>query len=79
MTRRAHGRLAELAGIRPGDVITKIGGHRIEAAADVRAAVSEQRIGGSTTVKFVRSGERRTVELRIAELTSEEPPGGAKD
>jgi S1-C subfamily serine protease len=69
----AHGPAAN-AGLQAGDLITKIGSHPVEVPDDVRAAVAEQRIGSSASVEYTREGVRRTVEVRVAELTLEESP-----
>jgi serine protease Do len=68
-----HGPAAD-GGMRPGDVITKIGVHEVEGAGDVGTAISGQRIGDTVSLEFLRDGGRRTLRVRIAELTSEEPP-----
>jgi serine protease Do len=56
---------AELAGLAEGDVITRIGGHDVENADDVSAAVAEHKPGDEVEITAIRDGATRTVTARI--------------
>ncbi len=56
---------AELAGLAQGDVITKIGGHDVESADDVSAAVADRKPGDELEITAVRGDSTRTVTARI--------------
>jgi membrane-associated protease RseP (regulator of RpoE activity) len=54
---------ADKAGIRPGDVITKVGGHDIETTDDVVSAVRDSE--GKVSVWLLRHGNRYSVEPEL--------------
>jgi serine protease Do len=68
---------AEKAGLRAGDVITDIDGHKVEAAGDVIEYVSTQEIGKRVAVGFWRAGQRQSAQVALGELPSGEEKGGA--
>jgi serine protease Do len=70
---------AARAGLRRGDVITKVGGQEVETAGDVVGAISEQRIGGTVSIGYLRSGQDRTVQVDVAALSGERPPNTGRD
>jgi serine protease Do len=59
---------AASAGIKPGDVITKIGGHAVKTAADVVADISDSKIGGKVAIDYVRDGAAHSADVKIAEF-----------
>ena len=59
---------AQKAGIQPGDVITAFNGKDITDRNDLMLAVSECAPGSPATVKLVRNGAARTINLKLAEL-----------
>jgi len=61
---------AASAGIKPGDVITKIGGRATKSASDVVATVSDSKIGGKVSVDYVRDGSPHSAEVKVAEFPS---------
>jgi serine protease Do len=61
---------AAKAGLRAGDVITDLDGHKIETAGDVIEYVSAQTIGAAVTVGYLRGGQRATVPVILGELPS---------
>jgi serine protease Do len=63
------------AGLRPGDVVTKIAGRPIKTAGDVVASVSAQPIGGDAGVDYVRAGVARSTHIKVGEYPVE--PAGA--
>jgi Do/DeqQ family serine protease len=61
---------AEKAGVRTGDVVTAIAGHRIESNTDLRDAIGLLRVGDGVTIDLLRDGRR---ELRHAVLANTLP------
>jgi len=59
---------AASAGIKPGDVITKIGGHAVKTAADVVADISDSKIGGKVSIDYLRDGGAHSADVKIAEF-----------
>ena len=69
------------AGLRAGDVIVEIDGHKIEGAGDVIDYVSLRTIGAAVNVVYLRGGQRATVAVILGELPSADgrsSPSGAK-
>jgi len=69
------------AGLRAGDVIVEIDGHKIEGAGDVIDYVSSRTIGASVNVVYLRAGQRANVAVVLGELPSPDgknAPAGAK-
>jgi serine protease Do len=58
---------AERAGLRPGDVITRLEEHWILGLEDLIAAVNQFSPGDVVTVTFRREGEQRTTRVTLAE------------
>lgn len=76
---------AAAAGINPGDVILRWDGQDINEMRDLPRSVAETQIGKQVDVIVWRDGERRTLEVEVAELREEDasqfagdmgPPGG---
>ena len=63
---------AEKAGIKPGDIITKLDDQKIESGADVVDYVSARAIGAKVAVHLLREGKERTVPVILAELPADE-------
>jgi serine protease Do len=63
---------AEKAGIKAGDVIVEFNGNKITDAHDLLMAVSDCSPGTKATVKIVRNGETRTVNVTLAERPNQE-------
>lgn len=53
------------AGLRPGDVITALGGHPVTCAADLHRLVSEMPKGRDVSLAFVRNGQERDTLVRL--------------
>ncbi len=69
------------AGLRAGDVVVEIDGHKIEGAGDVIDYVSSRTIGASVNVVYLRGGQRANVAVVLGELPSPDgksAPAGAK-
>ena len=56
---------AENVGIRPGDVVIRIGDDDIETSDDLVAAVRSHRPGDTVEVTFDRQGDERTVSVEL--------------
>ncbi|MFM7013392.1 MAG: S1C family serine protease [Actinomycetota bacterium] len=57
------GGAAELAGIKPDDVITHFGGFPVESASELTAAVRQEPAGTKVEVRLLREGVEITVEV----------------
>lgn len=57
---------AEKAGVRPGDVITQVGTHKIESADDLVEAVSSSE--GKVSLSLVRHGSREKLEATLGPM-----------
>lgn len=55
------------AGLRVGDIITKIGTHQISRMKDLLVALSKLQIGEVVTISFLRMGRRYETSLRLLE------------
>lgn len=63
--RVAPGSPSERAGIRPGDVITAIGGRRIATASDVERVRETLAPGAAVPIEVLRNGHRLELELQL--------------
>jgi S1-C subfamily serine protease len=61
---------AALAGLRPGDVITRFAGLPIGTAAALLAAIRSQQPGSRVQVSFVRGHQARTTRVTLGSATS---------
>jgi serine protease Do len=62
---------AGMAGLKGGDFITDVGGHKIGDTADLRLVVAQLPIGQDVEVKFIRDGQPKTVMVKITAVPSE--------
>jgi serine protease Do len=60
------------AGMRPGDVITKIGDRPVGGASDLVDYVSGQKIGATASLQLWRDGKTRSVNVTLREMPTEE-------
>lgn len=74
---------AAKAGIKAGDILTKIGTETIKAVDDVHDAISDLEEGEKVTIELLRKGKKTTVTLEISEkeygdnsFWREHAPGG---
>ncbi|MEW6272086.1 MAG: DegQ family serine endoprotease [Thermodesulfobacteriota bacterium] len=67
----APGGPAERAGVRRGDVIVEYDGRPIEDSHQLPALVAETPVGHSARMIVVRDGERRELDVDVAELPEE--------
>ena len=56
---------AEKAGLRPGDVITALGGQPVARADDVHRLVGEMPKGRDLSLTYVRAGQERDTLIRL--------------
>jgi putative serine protease PepD len=59
------GSAAEQAGLRPGDVVTRVDDRRITGADSLVATIRSYRPGDTVTVTYFRDGETRTATLTL--------------
>lgn len=57
---------ADLAGLRPGDILLSLGGHSISGAHALRALLGPERVGRQVEVRLLRDGQMETRHLTIA-------------
>ena len=70
---------ADKAGVRAGDVVTAIAGHRIESNTDLRDAIGLLRVGDGVTIDLLRDGRRERRRATLANTlanTLPAPPSG---
>ena len=65
IVRIAPGGSAEAAGLKAGDVVTRIGDRPIRRASDVTSAVQMYRVGERFDVAVLREGRRRTLAMQL--------------
>ena len=59
------GSAAEKAGLRPGDVVTALGGQAVKRAADVHRLVPEMPRGRDVSLTYVRNGQEQRTMVRL--------------
>jgi serine protease Do len=66
----AKGGPAEVAGIRPGDIIVSFNGIRIKESHELPAVVARTRVGERAKVSAIRDAQERSFTITIGELPS---------
>jgi putative serine protease PepD len=66
----ANGSPAERAGLRPGDVVTAIGGKGVATSSDAVAAIDARRPGDRVAITFQRHGSGHKVSVTLADRPS---------
>ena len=61
---------AAKAGLHAGDVITSVGGRRIQSAAELSSAIDAKKPGDRVTLGYTRNGQSRSVTVTLAERPS---------
>ncbi|MEK7291414.1 MAG: trypsin-like peptidase domain-containing protein [Planctomycetota bacterium] len=56
---------ASKAGIRPGDIISEIGGKRVENTTDIQRAIRRAKVDSKVTVKVLRNGLENALEVMV--------------
>ena len=64
---------AERAGVRAGDVVTAIAGHRIKSNTDLRGAIGLLRVGDHVTIDLLRDGRRERRRAVLANTLANTP------
>jgi putative serine protease PepD len=59
------GSAAASAGLKAGDVVLSVDGKSVTSADQLRAAIAAHKPGDTVTVRFVRSGQIRTVSVKL--------------
>jgi serine protease Do len=62
---------AARAGLKPGDIIAKVGGRRIETPAGLSRSVAGLSPGTKVELEIIRNGERRTLTVDLGERKEE--------
>ena len=60
---------AELAGLRPGDILLSLDGHSVSGAHALRAFLGPERVGRQVEIRLMRDGQVETRNLTIAPAT----------
>ncbi|MFD5589462.1 S1C family serine protease [Streptomyces sp. NPDC127063] len=61
------GGAADKAGLRPEDIITKLGGTPVTTITSLAEALASDKPGQRTTVTYTRGGDRKTVDVTLGE------------
>ena len=69
----------ELAGVEPGDIITKFDGKTIERPSDLPRLVGNTKPGTKSTLTVFRRGSARDLNVTIAEIESDAPVARAAE
>ena len=57
---------AELAGLRPGDILLSLDGHSVSGAHALRTLLGSERIGRQVEIRVMRDGKMATHHLTVA-------------
>jgi serine protease Do/serine protease DegQ len=66
----ASGGPAERAGLRRGDVVTQVNGHKVKSSADLRNQIGLLAPGEPVELRVIRDGQTRTIRARIESVPS---------
>jgi putative serine protease PepD len=61
------------AGLAPDDVIVRVGERPIRSMEELSIAVRDLEVGDRVQIAYVRAGDRRTVEVVLAERGTGDP------
>ncbi|HEX4268158.1 MAG TPA: trypsin-like peptidase domain-containing protein [Steroidobacteraceae bacterium] len=67
---------ADKAGVRAGDVVTAIAGHKIKSNTDLRGAIGLLRVGDRVTIDLLRDGRREQRRAILANTMAAAPEPG---
>jgi serine protease Do len=73
------GSAADRAGLKQGDVITEVGGHRVSDGNELRNAISNTAPGTSVALKIVRDGRTSDLSAKLEELKASKEDGEERD
>lgn len=68
----SEGGPADDAGIRPGDITTKIGDEELSAPEDLLAALRQQEPGDTVAVETSRGSDTQTVDVELSDRPATE-------
>ena len=57
---------AQRAGLHVGDLITAVNGKRVTATTQLQSAIDARKPGDSVTIRYTRSGDSHTVQVKLA-------------
>jgi S1-C subfamily serine protease len=63
---------AQKAGLKSGDVITKVNNQAISNSTEVRRAVEKSKIGTNLTLEIIRGSQTQNVAVQVGTLPKEE-------
>ena len=69
-----EGTPAELAGIKPGDIIVEVDGEAIEISSDLPHVIGLISPGSQVTLKLIRDGDEKSIVVEIGALEADEMP-----
>ncbi len=62
---------ADLAGIKPQDIILEVDGKRVTTSRELTGLIAEIRVGKTVNVKVLRAGDEKTMKVKIAKRENE--------
>jgi serine protease Do len=62
---------ADKAGIKPGDVITKVAGTAVNTVSELRSILDTHPVGSNVDVEFIRNDQTQTVSVLLTELPAQ--------
>ncbi|HEY7889013.1 MAG TPA: trypsin-like peptidase domain-containing protein [Steroidobacteraceae bacterium] len=77
VTQVIPGSPAEKAGVRAGDVVTAIEGHRVGSNTDLRTAIELLRVGDGVSIDLLRDGRRQRRHATLADTLPRTPAHAA--
>ena len=64
---------AHKAGIKPGDVITRINGRKIDTSRDLTVTIANLKVDETIKVKVIRKGKEKIIDLTLGKRPDQEP------
>lgn len=64
---------AEKAGIKPGDVITRINGRKIDTSRDLTVTIANLKVDETIKVRLIRNGKEKIVAVKLGKRPDENP------
>jgi S1-C subfamily serine protease len=58
---------ADQAGLQTDDVIIKVGDQKVASSEELVTEIRKRKVGDTVTITYIRDGDERTAELRLAE------------
>ncbi|MDD5693286.1 MAG: trypsin-like peptidase domain-containing protein [Patescibacteria group bacterium] len=58
---------AEKAGLKDGDIITKIGDNKISASQSLSSIIAKYKVGDKVKISYIRDGKQKTTEVTLTE------------